>query len=145
MDQGEHHGSRVTSTEVLLVLVVLGTMAWVVVPQFSEAAHDAKAGTLHANLQVLRAQIERYRQDHEGRYPTAVRFETQMIEPTLIDGSLRVPGGGGGFVGPYLQEIPNNPYTGGNRVSGRIEENPDWYYDETTGQILPLGVQQMPR
>ncbi len=142
MNQGEHHGSKVTLTEILVVLVVLGTMAWVVVPRFSEAAHDAKIGTLHANLQVLRAQIERYRQDHGGRYPSAARFEAQLIEPTVYDGSPLIPGSINRYVGPYLHEIPDNPYTGGNRVSGRIEDNPDWYYDEMTGQILPLGVRQ---
>jgi competence protein ComGC len=140
MDPTEHHLPKMTIAEVLIVVVALSGLAWVVVPQFTQAAYDGRTGMLSIELQAMRAQVERYRADHDGRYPRASDFVSQMTRPTRADGTSYEGDSNGFWVGPYLREIPMNPYTRGCRVSGRMNDGADWYYDETTGQVFPLGI-----
>ena len=50
-----------TLVEILVVVVILGILAAVVIPQFSEASTDAKFSSLCTNLHTLRSQIEMYK------------------------------------------------------------------------------------
>ena len=56
------HRSRsgFTLVEILIVAVILGILAAVVVPQFSDATTDAKSSVMTSNLQSLWAQAELY-------------------------------------------------------------------------------------
>ena len=117
--------------EVLIVALVLAITAWVLVPQFSQAANNGRLHALSAEMQALRAQIERYRVDHGGRYPDAANFVAQMTGRTGLDGTRRETKGEGPTFGPYLRQIPVNPLTGGNRVGaasdkGRASEPARW-------------------
>ena len=144
-DVGTHVESmppKVTPMEVVIVGLVLGITAWVLVPQFSQAANNGRLHVLSGELHALRAQIERYRADHDGRYPSAEHFVAQMTGRTRADGSRCEPDDVGVSFGPYLHEIPINPFTGGNRVGvaqgdGTAGAQPDWCYDEAAGQIHP--------
>ncbi len=129
--------------EVALVAVVMGISAWVVVPSLSRADDESRLRLLAPEMRALRAQIERYRVDHGGTYPSAKHFRVQMTEPTRPDGSRADPVEKGPVLGPYFRQIPINPYTGGNLVLGTGDTDPwgnrpDWYYDESTGQIQPV-------
>jgi len=132
--------ARLTVTEALIVAGAIGMLAWWVIPQFTQAAYDGRVGSLSVELHTLRTQIEQYRIDHGGRYPTAADFVMQMTRPTRADGTLCTRSTQGPWYGPYLREIPVNPCTGGNRVGGRIGDDIDWYYDERTGRIVPSGA-----
>jgi competence protein ComGC len=139
------HTPRVTPMEVIIVMLVLAITAWVIVPQLSRAADGSQGGTPGDELLVLRAQIQRYRNDHKGRYPTAEDFVGQMTRPTHADGRSCDPNRHAGCLGPYLRDIPINPSTGSNRVtdakSGRLmRPTAGWCYDEATGHIRPLGA-----
>ena len=50
-----------TLIEILIVVVILGILAAVVVPQFTNAADDANDAAVRTQLQTLRGQIELYR------------------------------------------------------------------------------------
>lgn len=50
-----------TLIEILIVVVILGILAAVVVPQFTNAADDANEAAVRTQLQTLRGQIELYR------------------------------------------------------------------------------------
>jgi prepilin-type N-terminal cleavage/methylation domain-containing protein len=50
-----------TLIEILIVVVILGILAAVVVPQFTSAADDANDAAVRSQLQTLRGQIELYR------------------------------------------------------------------------------------
>ena len=47
-----------TLVEILIVVVILGILAAVVVPQFTNAADDARGGNLEAQLKTIQNQIE---------------------------------------------------------------------------------------
>ncbi len=59
-----------TLIEILIVVVILGILAAVIIPQFTNAADDASVSTARMQLQTMRSQIELYRAQ-SGGYPTA--------------------------------------------------------------------------
>lgn len=120
-----------TLVEVLIVVIVLGILAAIVVPQFSSASEDANLSALTTNLQTIRAQLELYRLQHNGNYPTLANFVAQMTAGTTVTGAA------GTDFGPYLLTIPPNPFNGVNTVTntGTPAANLGWYYNETTGEF----------
>ena len=62
--------SGFTLIEILIVVVILGILAAVIIPQFTNAADDASVSSARTQLQTMRSQIELYRAQR-GAYPTA--------------------------------------------------------------------------
>ena len=131
MLQAMRRARAFTLVEVLIVVIVLGILAAIVVPQFSTAADDANLSALTTNLQTIRAQIELYKIQHNGSYPALATFVAQMTAGTAVDGTA------GTDFGPYLMSIPPNPYSGVNTVTntGTPASTLGWYYVETTGEF----------
>ena len=126
-----------TLVEILVVVVILGILAAIVIPQFSTAAQDSKESALQQDLFRIRQQIELYSNHHNGSYPTLANFINQMILPSDIDGDTAALGTPGYFFGPYLQKMPNNPFTDTIPIGDGAVGSSAWYYDETTAQIAP--------
>jgi len=126
-----------TLVEILIVVVILGILAAIVVPQFTQASTEAKTNSLCSNLQSMRSQIELYKVQHNDNPPNAgdgdPTFEQQMVYCTDINGDINGDGSklrdATYAFGPYLERVPNNPFTNGNVIGE------DWLYDETTGEI----------
>jgi general secretion pathway protein G len=126
--------SGFTLVEILIVVVILGILAAIVIPQFTEASTEAKLSSLCTDLQTVRSQIELYKIQHNDNPPAAANFVAQMTSKTDIDGTVNATGA----YGPYLQKMPTNPFndmdtidtsgTAGDGVGG-------WEYNETTGAI----------
>jgi prepilin-type N-terminal cleavage/methylation domain-containing protein len=55
-----------TLIEILIVVVILGILSSVVIPQFASATKDSHAGNLRAQLTTLNRQIELYRVKQNG-------------------------------------------------------------------------------
>jgi general secretion pathway protein G len=118
-----------TLVEILIVVVILGILAAIVIPQFSQASTDAKVSSLQSNLQSIRSAIALYKIQHNDVVPAAAGFEDAMLTATDIDGAAWVDvATSGAKYGPYLQvQVPNNPFTNGNDV----ETGDDWLYAPT--------------
>src|SRR5438874_253015 len=82
-----------TLIEILIVVVILGILATIVVPQFSNASMNARENTLKDELRYLRTQIVVYKAQHHDvppGYPNGDRtaaatgpdFILQMTKPT---------------------------------------------------------------
>ena len=102
-----------TLIELLIVIVVLGILAAIVVPQFTDASTDAKTSSLVSNLQTVRSQIQMYKIQHSGALPGdgTASVSDAMTKYTDADGALTlVQAPGTGVYGPYLQAIPKNPF-----------------------------------
>jgi general secretion pathway protein G len=124
-----------TLVEVLIVVIVLGILAAIVVPQFSNATTDANMSSMKTNLQIIRGQLQLYKIQHGDAYPNAPTgtptFAAQMTGTTNSSGAT---GTGASYpYGPYLQNIPNNPYTNTNTIGEKADYSTAWYYDITTG------------
>ncbi len=124
-----------TLVELLIVVIILGILAAVVIPQFTDASTDTRLSSMTFNLREVRKQIDLYRHQHNGNFPPLTAFEDQMTKKTDGDGTLNPSG----KYGPYMQKIPNNPFTVGgtgndvtNTAAGPAKA---WYYDEGTGEF----------
>ena len=145
-----------TIIEMLIVVVILGILATIIIPQFSNASINAKENTLKDELRYLRTQIVVYKAQHHDippGYPdgdktaaaTAADFVNQMTRPTDAYGVVNATNTPVFKFGPYLSAMPSNPLNGlsGIWIIGDGEAIPDptnvdygWIYKPLTGEIL---------
>jgi len=120
-----------TLVEILIVVIILGILAAIVIPQFTSAAEDSKLSNLTSNLQAIRAQLELYKMHHNETYPTNIN--TQLTSKTKTDGTVDASGA----YGPYLHLFPANPFiedaAEAVKTSGAAGEG--WSYNSATGVI----------
>ena len=62
-----------TLVELLIVVIIIGILAAVAVPQFGDSATDAKKASLDADLTAMRSAIELYYHQHGSTYPGSVQ------------------------------------------------------------------------
>jgi prepilin-type N-terminal cleavage/methylation domain-containing protein len=65
-----------TLVEILIVVVILGILAAIVVPQFTNATQDAQAGNIMTQLDTINNQIELFAARNNGLYPGQTAAET---------------------------------------------------------------------
>ncbi len=137
-----------TLVEILIVVVILGILAAIVIPQFSDASEEAKLSSLVSDLQSIRSQIQLYKVQHSHgdglNIPgsvTGVDFEAAMTTYTIADGTsatTQAPDPNGGVYGPYLQKIPINPFNDSAVVAedgtiGNGGTASGWEFNKATG------------
>ena len=132
-----------TLVEILIVVVILGILAAIVIPQFTSASTEARESALKSDLQALRSQIELYKIQHLGdALPGAggATFEEAMEGYTDINGAV-VAAGTPGAKGPYMRKIPVNPFSTADpatnlvRIDGAVAGagTDHWRFDTITG------------
>ncbi len=134
-----------TLVEILIVVVILGILAAIVVPQFTNATQDAQAGNLKAQLKSLQNQVELFNARNNGSYPD---FATDAWGSTAVAASM--------IGGNYIKTAPQNPaFPGADKTSITTSATADvrgvdgfawvWnsadrtlyasYFNETTGEV----------
>ena len=58
-----------TLVEILIVVIILGILAAIVIPQFTNASTDARKNSTTSLLQTIRSQIELYKLQHKDAIP----------------------------------------------------------------------------
>ncbi len=141
--------SGFTLVEILIVVVILGILAAIVIPQFTEASTEAKLSSLCTDLQTLRSQIELYKIQHNDVPPSFDNFIAQTTTYTDIDGNTNAVKTAVFCYGPYMQKVPVNQFnnkfdmtTNPTGIHGLLDDTGtigdnvgSWEYDETTGSI----------
>ena len=61
-----------TLVELLVVIIIIGILAAVAIPQFGDSSADAKQAALKENLRTMRSAVEAYYIDHTSTYPGTV-------------------------------------------------------------------------
>jgi general secretion pathway protein G len=140
------HQSAFTLIELLLVVVILGILAAVAIPQFTDSSQEARASSLQSNLAVLRNAVEYYRTNHTGKYPgypsgggapTAAEVANQLTMASRADGSTAAAGTAGYPYGPYVRErVPENPVNNLNTVLVVADNAAFPAADNSTGWIF---------
>ena len=126
-----------TLVEILIVVIILGILAAIVVPQFTEASSDAKLSNLTTNLQSIRAQLELYRLHHNGAYPPT-DVTSALTKKTTSAGVVDAAG----TYGPYMQQFPANPFidTAADAVKTDGAAGSGWSYTPATGVFIAFSA-----
>lgn len=122
-----------TLVEMLIVIIVLGILAMVVMPQLTASTDQANLKTLQTNLQIMRRAVETYYVQHDQTYPgkldiyiifgngdstASMAFVSQLTRYSGKDGEVSTEKDGTYKYGPYIKggQLPINPFNGSNRV-----------------------------
>jgi len=129
-----------TLVEILIVVVILGILAAIVIPQFTNASEAARQSGMITQLQTIRSQLELAQIQHAGVYPTLAGAATwtPMVTATEQVAAYTAGDGSGDEVGPYLQQPPINQFeaSAGVVAIGAAAAGDGWAYNVATGQIV---------
>jgi general secretion pathway protein G len=158
--------SGFTLIEMLVVVVVLGILAMIIIPQVAVSTDDASLRTLETNLSTLRSAIELYYHQHNSNYPGATNQTTgaataadaeaatamveQLTKYSAVTGVVANTKGGVNIYGPYIKglTLPVNPYNNLDTVICDFDEaditvrssvgtNSGWKFYPVTGVLIP--------
>ena len=112
-----------TLIEILIVVIILGILAAIVMPQFSNATTVARESTLREDLRYLRTQMSAFKYQHRDLMPGYAGGDRTAVpdEATFLDQMLRFSDefcttAASPTVsiryGPYLTKMPPNPLNG---------------------------------
>lgn len=125
---GYRSESGFTLIEMIIVIIILGILAMIIIPQVTVSTDDAKVSSLKANLTSLRSAIEVYYAQHNMTYPgikketdgtattTAAEalaaFSAQLLQYSKADGTVSNTDRTNFPFGPYIKnnKLPDNPY-----------------------------------
>ena len=139
-----------TLVEILIVVIILGILAAIVIPQFTEASGEARVSNLMTNLQTIRSQLLLYKTQHLETYPAGgagqdgTAFADQMTQYTDVDANVSATPSTDFPYGPYLQSIPVNPVSGDNTVTVVQDgataftapaADAGWWFNSVTGEF----------
>ena len=135
MNKRLRHGF--TLVEILIVVIILGILAAIVVPNMSQATEDAAEQTTLHELYKLRRAVEVYQTRNDNSIPPVVAGDGTWGPIVAANGA-------------YLRSAPNNPWIGGANAGVIIlRDSADaaypaartygWIFDDATGQIWAAG------
>ena len=141
-----------TLVEILIVVIILGILAAIVIPQFTEASNDARLSALQSDLQTCRSQLELYKVQHLENYPqqiaavgnSSANVILQLTSRTNSAGTIGTDPTQFPF-GPYLQQFPSNGFVSDTTKCGIItfgtadpapgDGTSGWYINTNTGKF----------
>ncbi len=147
-----------TLVELLIVVLILGILAGIVIPQFASSTQDARIASLDTSLTSMRGAIDLYNQEH-GEYPSALgdgvnladtngAFLSQLTQYTDLNGDAQLTTDATHIFGPYLKKavIPTEPVTqlaaleiittGALGMTASVGDPGGWKFDNVTGQFI---------
>lgn len=128
-----------TLVEILIVVVILGILAAIVVPQFTNAANEARGGNVATQVSTIETQLELFAARNNGTYPALSDDASWQV---LVDAG-------------YFKSIPRNPFDNASTVTAAagigdfvdlagdadptasvlFNDGAGWLYDQDTGNI----------
>ena len=110
-----------TLIEILIVVIILGILAAIVIPQFTNASKEAKQSALVTMVQSMRSQIALFKLQHNDYLPgvapvvgsggtfSQATFWNQMTLFSDVTGATNATKTVQFDKGPYMQSTPKNP------------------------------------
>jgi prepilin-type N-terminal cleavage/methylation domain-containing protein len=133
--------SGFTLIEMLVVVIILGILAMIIVPQITVSTDDARLNSLQANLGTVRSAVELYAAQHSNVYPgkhdnttgadavgdpqARTAFLAQMTLYSNLLGVTSSTKNAAFPFGPYVKmganTLPENPYSAGATIAIRSD------------------------
>jgi general secretion pathway protein G len=123
-------GSRgFTLVEILIVVIILGILAAIIIPQFANASSDARTTNLRTTLANVRNQIEIFKAQHYDTAPSLAGMWTLLTSMSdTSEANSAAPAGT--RWGPYLGAVPVNPFNSQTGItSAPVDTAAGWYYE----------------
>ena len=107
--------------ELVIVVVILGLIAGIAIPRFTQASRGSAEAALRADLKMLREAIDLYAAEHNGDWPSlraagdevgpqnGEAFKRQLTWYTAENGEASRTKDATYYLGPYLWKIPPLP------------------------------------
>ena len=126
--------SGFTLVEMIIVIIIMGILAAVIVPQIGTTSDDAKLSAVKQDLSSMRNAVEIYYSQHNSAYPgandvdgvatadnvvAATAFVRQLTEYTDVYGDCVGVKDATHKYGPYAKggQLPVNPFNDSNAVT----------------------------
>lgn len=101
LDQAMKNQAGFTLVELIVVVIIIGLLAGLVVPQFIKQEEKATAKAAKAQIELFGTALDTFRLD-VGRYPTSQEGMAALMQK---------PGGVDRWDGPYLRkDLPPDPW-----------------------------------
>ncbi|MFT3785243.1 MAG: prepilin-type N-terminal cleavage/methylation domain-containing protein [Tepidisphaeraceae bacterium] len=143
-----------TLIELLIIVMILGILAMLTVPNFTSAAGQARENSLKTTLKNFRTQIQFYNAHHNlypgypsgsASTPDATTFSRQLTMFSDGTGAVSATKTASATFGPYVEAMPANPINNLSTVlvvtgvNQSTVHDPDgttgWIYEADTGRV----------
>jgi len=105
-----------TLIELLIVVVIIGILAMIAVPLYLSQRDKAKDAGVKEGVWALQNAVAGYAADHDGLFP----------DPSQVAAD--------GVVAAYLDDWPDNPWTGAPMENAAAYSRGDFHYDAWSGE-----------
>jgi prepilin-type N-terminal cleavage/methylation domain-containing protein len=146
-----------TLVEIMIVVVLLGVLAAIVIPAIGSSSSAARSSALATDLNLLRRFVLVYKSHHleispgypdgdASAMPTNEAFKDQATLVSKATGETAARGTPGFKYGPYLSQMPVNPFNGldtvqmlanGQAFPAAADDSHGWVCKPETGAIRP--------
>ncbi len=127
-----------TLVEILIVVIILGILAAIVIPQFTNASNDARNNSVASTLQTARSQIELFKIQHADTPPLAADMWTIMLGKSTTTNIGAGTSATTDPFGPYLQQAPTNPLNGQSAAGAAAATTVGWVYTTNASNAYTL-------